>query len=41
LFGMAGVFAEFERFMPIERTRAGLDRARARGKHFGRPRPGT
>jgi DNA invertase Pin-like site-specific DNA recombinase len=37
LFGMAGVFAEFERAMLIERTRAGLDRARAQGKRLGRP----
>jgi DNA invertase Pin-like site-specific DNA recombinase len=37
LFGMAGVFAEFERSMLIERTRAGLERARARGKRLGRP----
>ena len=37
LFGMAGVFAEFERSMLIERTRAGLDRARAQGKQLGRP----
>src|SRR5829696_7883121 len=32
-----GVFAEFERSMLIERTRAGLDRARAQGKRLGRP----
>lgn len=37
LFGMAGVFAEFERSMLIERTRAGLDRARSQGKRLGRP----
>jgi DNA invertase Pin-like site-specific DNA recombinase len=37
LFGMAGVFAEFERSMLIERTRAGLERARAQGKRLGRP----
>ncbi len=37
LFGMAGVFAEFERSMLIERTRAGLDRARAQGTGLGRP----
>jgi DNA invertase Pin-like site-specific DNA recombinase len=37
LFGMAGVFAEFERAMLIERTRAGLDRARAAGTRLGRP----
>ena len=34
LFGMAG---GFERSMLIERTRAGLDRARAQGKRLGRP----
>jgi len=37
LFGMAGVFAEFERSMLIERTKAGLDRAKAQGKRLGRP----
>jgi DNA invertase Pin-like site-specific DNA recombinase len=37
LFGMSGVFAEFERSMLVERTRAGLDRARAQGKRLGRP----
>lgn len=37
LFGMAGVFAEFERSMLIERTKAGLDRAKAEGKRLGRP----
>src|SRR5215218_1434506 len=37
LLSMAGVFAEFERSMLIERTRAGLDRARAEGKRLGRP----
>jgi DNA invertase Pin-like site-specific DNA recombinase len=34
---MAGVFAEFERSMLIERTRAGLERARAQGRRLGRP----
>lgn len=38
LFGMLGVFAEFERSMIQERVRAGLARARAQGKHLGRPR---
>ena len=38
MFQMAGVFAEFERGMLIERTRAGMARARARGKKIGRPR---
>lgn len=38
LFGMLGVFAEFERSMIVERVRAGLKRARAEGKVLGRPR---
>lgn len=33
-----GSFAEFERAMISERTKAGLDRARAEGKTLGRPR---
>jgi len=33
-----GAFAEFERELIRERTMAGLDRARARGKHIGRPK---
>jgi DNA invertase Pin-like site-specific DNA recombinase len=37
LFQMAGVFAEFERSMIVERTKAGLQRARAQGKQLGRP----
>ncbi|MHC4093848.1 MAG: recombinase family protein [Planctomycetota bacterium] len=37
MFGMLGVFAEFERGMIQERVRAGLARARARGKRLGRP----
>ena len=37
LFGMSSVFAEYEREMIIERTKAGLARARAQGKHIGRP----
>src|SRR3990167_8570631 len=32
-----GAFAEFEREIIRERTLAGLDRARAQGKKFGRP----
>ncbi|MES2846130.1 MAG: recombinase family protein [Pseudomonadota bacterium] len=36
LLGMAAVFAEFERAMLIERTKAGMERARARGKRIGR-----
>jgi DNA invertase Pin-like site-specific DNA recombinase len=38
LFQMLGVFAEFERAMIVERVQAGLRRARAEGKHLGRPR---
>ena len=34
---MAGVFAEFERSVIVERIHAGLARARAQGKHMGRP----
>jgi DNA invertase Pin-like site-specific DNA recombinase len=37
LFGMMGVFAEFERSMIQERVRAGLKRAKAQGKRLGRP----
>ena len=37
LFGMLGVFAEFERSMIQERIHAGLNRARAAGKQLGRP----
>jgi DNA invertase Pin-like site-specific DNA recombinase len=37
LFGMMGVFAEFERALIIERTMAGLARAKANGKRLGRP----
>jgi DNA invertase Pin-like site-specific DNA recombinase len=38
LFGMMGVFSEFERAMIIERTKAGMSRAKAAGKHVGRPK---
>ncbi len=41
MFGMLGVFAEFERAMIQERVRAGLARARARGKRLGRPKKAT
>lgn len=37
MFGMLSVFSEFERAMIQERVRAGLARARARGKRLGRP----
>jgi DNA invertase Pin-like site-specific DNA recombinase len=38
LFGMMGVFAEFERAMIAERVRAGMGRAKAAGKRIGRPK---
>ncbi len=38
LFGMMGVFAEFERAMIRERVNAGLARAKAEGKQLGRPK---
>ena len=38
LFQMLGVFAEFERTIVVERVRAGIARAKAEGKHLGRPR---
>lgn len=37
MFGMLGVFAEFERAMISERVKSGLERARASGKKLGRP----
>jgi len=37
LFQMMGVFAEFEREIIRERVKAGLARAKAAGKRFGRP----
>jgi len=37
LFGMMGVFAEFERVIIQERIRAGLDRARTKGTRSGKP----
>ena len=37
LLQMSGVFAEFERAMIVERTKAGLALARSRGVHCGRP----
>ena len=37
LLQMSGVFAEFERAMIVERTKAGLARARAKGVHCGHP----
>lgn len=38
MFGMLGVFAEFERSMIQERVKAGISRARARGVKLGRPK---
>ncbi len=38
MFGMLGVFAEFERSMIQNRVKAGLDRARTAGKRLGRPK---
>ncbi|MGQ0800056.1 MAG: recombinase family protein [Pseudomarimonas sp.] len=38
MFGMLGVFAEFERAMIQERVKAGLATARAKGKRLGRPK---
>jgi DNA invertase Pin-like site-specific DNA recombinase len=38
MFQMCGVFAEFERAMIQERVKAGLARARAKGKILGRPK---
>lgn len=38
VFTFLGAIAEFERALMLERTRAGMDRARAQGKHIGRPR---
>jgi DNA invertase Pin-like site-specific DNA recombinase len=38
MFGMLGVFAEFERSMIQNRVRAGLQRARKAGKRLGRPK---
>lgn len=37
LFGMLGVFAEFERAIIVERVNSGMARARAAGKRIGRP----
>src|SRR5207244_4330634 len=41
MFGMLGVFAEFERSIIQERVKAGLARARAEGTTLGRPKTDT
>src|ERR687898_325853 len=38
LFGIMASLAEFERSLIAERVRAGMERAKAQGKHTGRPR---
>ena len=38
VFGIFASLAEFERELIIERTQAGLNAARARGRNGGRPR---
>jgi DNA invertase Pin-like site-specific DNA recombinase len=38
MFGMLGVFAEFERSIIQDRVKAGLARARAKGTRLGRPK---
>ena len=37
-FHMMGALAEFERDLIVERTKAGIEAARKRGQHLGRPR---
>jgi DNA invertase Pin-like site-specific DNA recombinase len=38
IFGQLAVFAEYERSLISERTKAGMKAAKARGVHVGRPR---
>jgi len=38
MFQMVGAFSEFERAMIQERVKSGMARARANGKHVGRPK---
>ena len=38
MFQMMGVFAELERALIQERVKAGMARAKAQGKHVGRPK---
>lgn len=37
LYGQLAVFAEFEREQISDRTKAGMEAAKRRGKHIGRP----
>ena len=37
VFHLMGAIAEFERALIVERTRAGVEAARKRGQHLGRP----
>lgn len=37
VFHLMGAIAEFERALIVERTRAGVEAAKKRGKHLGRP----
>jgi DNA invertase Pin-like site-specific DNA recombinase len=39
VFHLLGALAEFERSLIVERTKAGLEAARARGRRGGRPPP--
>ena len=38
LFTLISAFAEFEREILVERVRSGMQKAKAEGKHIGRPR---
>jgi len=38
IYGQLAVFAEYERSLISERTKAGMAAAKARGVHVGRPR---
>lgn len=38
MFSMLSVFSEFERAILVQRVKSGLNRARAEGKHCGRPK---
>lgn len=38
MFNVTGAMAEFERPLIQERVKAGLRKARAKGKHLGRPK---